>query len=238
MSIGSSNVVDQYLGTRARRRHWLPRPIIAQSWKGNVSPRIDPDIPRRWRACRIELDLGCVRDLHARHTWPVADGEVVSASQKDSIVFPGATTTEKHTRYWVEYEVRFAVPADQCKTGTVSVDEQGSMPCRGIVRTRSTSSPYAVYDLLSHGYQRNSHVQILHDPNGPDVKIAGESAWLVYSWDKIFLILGWLAFFLTLHTIVQRRLEYLETLREDYDAFPSRSSPQPGPDDLTDLNLP
>src|SRR5438876_34658 len=24
------------------------------------------------------------RDLHARHTWPVADGEVVSASQKDS----------------------------------------------------------------------------------------------------------------------------------------------------------
>src|SRR5437868_697962 len=109
---------------------------------------------------------------------------------------------------------------------------------RGLVRTRSTSSPYAVYDWLSHGYQRNSHVQILHDPNGPDVKIAGESAWLVYSWDKIFLILGWLVFFLTLHTIVQRRLEYLETLREDYDAFPSRSSPQPGPDDLTDLNLP
>jgi len=186
----------------------------------------------------LSLIWDVYRDLHARHTWPVADGEVVSASQKDSKGLPGATTTEKHTRYWVEYEVRFAVPADQCKTGTVSADEQGSMPCRGIVRTRSTSSPYAVYDWLSHGYQRNSHVQILHDPNGPDVKIAGESAWLVYSWDKIFLILGWLVFFLTLHTIVQRRLEYLETLREDYDAFPSRSSPQPGPDDLTDLNLP
>jgi hypothetical protein len=40
---------------------------------------------------------------------------------------------------------------------------------------------------------------------------------------------GWLAFFLTFHTIVQRRLEYLETLPEDYDATPSRSSPQPGP---------
>src|SRR5438445_13765832 len=175
MSIGSSNVVDQYLGTRARRRHWLPRPIIAQSWKGNVSPRIDPDIPRRWRACRIELDLGCVPGLAcAPHL--AGCGWRSSLSQSERFKRPsGATTTEKHTRYWVEYEVRFAVPADQCKTGTVSADEQGSMPCRGIVRTRSTSSPYAVYDWLSHGYQRNSHVQILHDPNGPDVKIAGES---------------------------------------------------------------
>jgi uncharacterized protein DUF3592 len=177
-------------------------------------------------------------DLHARHTWPVADGEVVSASQKDSKGVPGATSTEKHTRYWVEYEVRFAVLADQCKTGTVSADEQDSMPCWGIVRTRSTSSPYTVYDWLIHGYPRNSHVQILHNPNGPEVKIAGESAWLVYRWDKIFLMSGWLAFFLTFHTIVQRRLEYLETLPEDYDAFPSRSSPQPGPDDLVDLKLP
>src|SRR5467141_3393311 len=162
-------------------------------------------------------------DLHARYTWPIADGEIVSASQKDSKGVPGATSTEKHTRYWVEYEVRFAVPADQCKTGTVSADEQESMPCSGIVRTRSTSSPYTVYDWLIHGYPRNSHVRILHDPNGPDVKIAGESAWIVYRWDKIFLMSGWLAFFLTFHTIVQRRLEYLETLHEDYDATPSRS---------------
>jgi len=137
----------------------------------------------------------------------------------------------------VEYEVRFAVPADQCKTGTIYGDEHDSMPCWGTVRTRSTSSPYMVYDWLNHGYARNSHVQILHDPNGPDIKIAGESAWLVYRWDKIFLMSGWLAFFLTFHTIVQRRLEYLETLPEDYDAFPSRSS-QPGPDDLIDLKLP
>jgi hypothetical protein len=49
---------------------------------------------------------------------------------------------------------------------------------------------------------------------------------------------GWLAFFLTFHTIVQRRLNYLETLPEDYDAFPSRSLPRPGPDELIDLKLP
>ncbi len=177
-------------------------------------------------------------DLHARHTWPVADGEVISASQKDSKGIPGATSTEKHTRYWVEYEVRFAVPTDQCKTGTVYADEQDSMPCWGVVRTRSTSSPYAVNDWLIHGYPRNSHVQILHDPNGPDVKIAGESVWLVYRWDKIFLMSGWLAFFGTFYTIVRRRLEYLETLPEDYDAFPSRPLAQPRPDDLIDLKLP
>jgi len=51
-------------------------------------------------------------------------------------------------------------------------------------------------------------------------------------------MLGWLVFFWTLHTVVQRRLEYLKTLPEDYDAIPSRSSRQSGPDDLIDLKLP
>ena len=55
--------VGKSFRTNYSGRHWLPRPIVAQSWKGNVSPRIDPDIPRRWRACRIELDLGCVTGL-------------------------------------------------------------------------------------------------------------------------------------------------------------------------------
>lgn len=186
----------------------------------------------------LSLSWDVYADLHARHTWPVADGEVISASQKNSKGIPGATSTEKHTRYWVEYEVRFAVPADQCRTGTIYGDEQDSMPCWGVVRTRSTGSPYTVYDWLTHGYPRNSHIQILHDPNGPGIKIAGESAWLVYRWDKIFLMSGWLVFFLTFHSIVQRRLEYLETLPENYDAFPSQSSPQPGHDDLIDLKLP
>jgi hypothetical protein len=71
----------------------------------------------------LSLSWDVYADLHTRHTWLVADGEVISASQKDSKGVPGATSTEKHTRYWVEYEVRFAVPADQCKTGAVSADE-------------------------------------------------------------------------------------------------------------------
>jgi len=39
-------------------------------------------------------------------------------------------------------------------------------------------------------------VQVFHDPNGAGIKIAGESPWLVYRWDKIFLMLGWLVVFL------------------------------------------
>jgi hypothetical protein len=175
-------------------------------------------------------------DLHARHTWPIADGEIVSASEKDSKGAPGRTRDERHTRYWVEYEVRFSVPADQCKTGDVSPDEGASMSCFGIVRTRSTSSPYTVSDWLNRGYQRNARVQVFHDPNGPDIKIAGESTWLVYRWDKILLMLGWLAFFSTVHTVVQRLLEYLRTLPEDYDASQLPET-QSGPDDLTDLKL-
>jgi hypothetical protein len=51
-------------------------------------------------------------------------------------------------------------------------------------------------------------------------------------------MLGWLVFFWTLHTVVQRRLEYLKTLPENHNAIPWRSSPQSGPDDPIDLKLP
>ena len=68
--------------------------------------------------------------------------------------------------------------ADQCRTGSVSA-EQDSMPCWGIVRTRSTSSPYTVFDWLIHGYtsQGDSPAILFHDPNGAgdlsDVGLAG-----------------------------------------------------------------
>src|SRR4051794_24291121 len=80
-------------------------------------------------------------ELHARQTWPVAQGQIVSATQRDSKSVRGSM--EKHTRYWVEYEVRFAVPADQCRAGIV-YGEQDPMPCAGIIRTRSTDSPNTI----------------------------------------------------------------------------------------------
>jgi uncharacterized protein DUF3592 len=168
-------------------------------------------------------------ELHARQTWPVAPGQIVSATQRDSKGVRGST--EKHTRYWLEYEVRFAVPVDQCRTGTM-YGEQDPMPCAGVVRTRSSDSPYTVYQWLTHGHALNARVQVLHEPNGPGVKIAGESAWLVYRWDKIFTLGGLLAFFFVAHAVGQRRLEYLETLPASYTA-----PPQTGPDGPIDLKL-
>jgi hypothetical protein len=77
----------------------------------------------------LSLICDVYADLHARHTWPVADGEVVSASQKDSKRYSGGNQHGKAHKVLGEYEVRFAVPADQCKTGTIYDDEQDSMPC-------------------------------------------------------------------------------------------------------------
>ncbi len=110
--------------------------------------------------------------------------------------------------------------------------EQDPMPCAGLVRTRSSDSPHTVYQWLTHGHALNARVQVLHDPNGPGVKIAGESAWLVYRWDKIFTLGGLLIFFFVAHAVVQRRLVYLETLPESYTA-----RPQTGPDRPIDLKL-
>ena len=168
-------------------------------------------------------------ELHARQTWPGAPGEIVSATQRDSKGVPG--NASKRTRYWLEYEVRFAVPVEQCRTGRI-YGEQDPMPCAGIIRTRSTDSPATVFQWLIHGHALHSRVQVLHDLNGPGVRIAGESAWLIYRWDKIFTLAGLLAFFFIGHTVVQRRLEYLETLPENYTA-----PPQTGPDGPIDLKI-
>jgi hypothetical protein len=170
-------------------------------------------------------------ELHARQTWPVAQGEIVSATQRDSKDIPGSRVTDKHTRYWLEYEVRFAVPVDQCRTGAI-YGEQDPMPCAGTVRTRSSDSPYTVYQWLIHGHALHSRVQVLHDPNGPGIRIAGESAWLIYRWDKILTLTGVLAFFFIAHAVVQRRLQYLETLPENCTA-----APQTGPDGPIDLKI-
>jgi len=185
--------------------------------------------------------LGCVSvgvrvfsEFHARHSWPVAQGEVVAAEVKTNKGRPGNTT--RYTNYWVEYEVRFGVPVEQCLTGTIYGDGREFLPCRGIVRTRSTDSSATANDWLMR-HPLHSAVGILHDPSGPSVKIVGESSWLVYPWKEIFVMIGWMAFFLTFLNITERRLQYLETLPEDYDASPPLSSQPPRPNDLIDMKL-
>jgi len=184
--------------------------------------------------------LGCLSvgvsvflEFYARHSWTVARGEVVTADVKAS---EGGTGRQHYTNYHVEYQVRFAVTANECLTGTTSSDQQEHLLCWGIARTRNTRSSSTAADWLMR--QRfNSAVGILHDPNGPSVKIADESSWLVYPWTEIFTMFGWMAFFLTFLNITQRRLQYLETLPDDYDESPPPSSQPPAPNDLIDLKL-
>lgn len=184
--------------------------------------------------------LGCLSvaasvfsEFYARHSWPVAQGQVSGMDVKSNKGRPG--NNARHTSYWVEYEVRFDVPAGQCLTGTISADDQDPLSCSGTVRTRSTESAATANAWLLH-HRLNSDVGILHDPHGPNVKIVGESLWLVYPWKGILITSGWMAFFLTFLNITQRRLRYLQTLPEDYDASPPSSQP-PGPADLIDLKL-
>jgi hypothetical protein len=185
--------------------------------------------------------LGCVSvgarvfsEFHARNSWPVAQGVVVAKDLKSNKGSPG--NLSRYTSYWIEYEVRFAVPAVQCLTGTIYGDEREPLPCWGTVRTRSTNSPATAYQWLKR-HPLNSAVGILHDPSGPKIKIAGEPFWLVYPVKEMLVMSGWMAFFLTFLNITQRRLQFLETLPEDYDASPPPSSQPPGPNDLIDLKL-
>ena len=175
-------------------------------------------------------------DLYARRTWPSADGAIVSANQTDDDANPSfKVSLSDRKRYWVEYEVRFAVPEDQCKTGVVYTGPSETMPCRGIIRTRSTQSTYQAYAWLIHGYYVNQPVRVLYNPNGPEIKIAGESLWLRYNTDRLIISVIWVLVFSGLYAFAQHRLEYFRSHPEAETV-----AKQPPPDDrdqLTDLNL-
>jgi hypothetical protein len=172
-------------------------------------------------------------ELHARHSWPVAQGYVTDVHVKS---YTGPSLRDHVSHYFVENEVRFAVPAEQCLTGTTLVMDRHLPLCVGIARTRTTSSE-ALANSWFERHRFNEAVGVLHDPNGPGVKIVGEPAYLVYPWKEIFGMSAWMIFFLTLLVITQRRLRYLETLPENYDAPPPSQSPLSRADDLINMKL-
>jgi hypothetical protein len=182
----------------------------------------------------LSVAATALSEFHARHSWPAAQGVVVAEEVKSNKGLRGNTI--RHTKYWVEYDVRFGVAAGQCLTGTIYADERDSLPWWGIPRTRSTDS-WATANAWLSRHPLNAAIGILHDPNGPNIKIVGESSWVVYPWKEILGVSGWMAFFLTFLSITQRRLRFLETLPEDYDASPPLSPTPPGPNDLIDLKL-
>jgi hypothetical protein len=76
-------------------------------------------------------------------------------------------------------------PPHNAWAGTISADPADPMPCWGTTRTRSTDS-WATANAWMPRHPPNSAVEVLHDPNGPRVKIARKSAWLDLSLDKHF----------------------------------------------------
>lgn len=181
----------------------------------------------------IVIAVRTFSEFHARHSWPVAQGHVTAVKVKS---YTGPSSRDHVSHYFVEYEVRFAVPAEQCLTGTTFVIDREPPLCEGIARTRTTDSE-ALANTWGERHRFNPAVGVLHDPNGPGVKIVGEPVTLVYPWREIIGMSGWMISFLTFLVITQRRLQFLETLPENYDASPPPSSQPPRPNDLTDLKL-
>jgi hypothetical protein len=177
-------------------------------------------------------------DLHARRTWPSVDGEIVSANQTDDDANPSfKVSLSDRKRYWVEYQVRFAVPEDKCRTGIIYTGPSETMPCHGIIRTRSTQSTYRAYDWLIHGYHVNERVKVLYNPNGPEIKIAGESIWLRYNTDWLMLNGLWVLVFFGLYGFAQRCLWYFRSHPEAETVPTQPGSPADDRDRLTDLDL-
>lgn len=177
-------------------------------------------------------------DMYARGTWPSAEGAIVSAKQTDDDENPAfKVSLSDRKRYWVEYEVRFAVPEDQCRTGIIYTGPSETMPCRGTVRTRSTQSTYRAYDWLIHGYHVNEPVRVLYNPNGPEIKIAGESIWLRYNTDRLIISALWVLVFSGLYAFARARLEYFRSHPEAETVPTQAGGPPDDSDKLTDLNL-
>jgi hypothetical protein len=145
-------------------------------------------------------------DLYARRSWPQADGELTSLSEESSA---GVDRASRRTRYWVQYVVHFAVSPGHCRTGVTAGNEGGSIVCVGTGRTRSTHSTFTAGRWMREGFPQRS-VHVLYDPEGPGIKIAGESVWLRYPWDSIGLLAGWLVAFGGGLVVVIRRLRVLE----------------------------
>lgn len=149
-------------------------------------------------------------DIHARRTWPVAEGSIVHASlQDDTQLSNRAGSIRGRTRYWVEYEVSFAVPMERCRTGLIYEGPGEVMPCHGIVRTRSTQSAAEASAWLRNGYHVNQFVQVLWNPEGTastDIKIAGQPIGRGYNFGRLTIAILWVIGFGAVYVFMQRRL--------------------------------
>lgn len=183
----------------------------------------------------LEQSWRIASEIHARYSWPSAPGTIVSSQIEDDKEMPGKIIDSRHTHYWVEYEVRFAVSEDQCRTGTFYGGPGMSMPCAGKVRTRSTRSQQQAWQWMRAPSISSRSVTVLHNPSGPEIKIAGSSVWIFYPWTNSVLAFVLVIGFSIFHGFLQRRLKYLESQPEARTS-PAVTQPPDG-NELTILDL-
>ena len=78
---------------------------------------------------------------------------------------------------------------------------------------------------------------MLYNPNGPEIKIAGESIWLRYNTDRLMISALWVLVFSGLYALARGRLAYFGSHPEDETVPTQASGPSNDRDKLTDLNL-
>ena len=145
-----------------------------------------------------------VAEFHARHHWPIARGEVVSCEEKTR-----EGMLRRKTVYWMACEVRFNVPADQCLTGMTAADTQEPYPCYGIVNSPPTTQ-WGVTNGWTNPQFLSTPKRILHDPHGPDVKFADESAWIAYNLPNILVMSAWMIVCVVVLAAIQWRIRSIE----------------------------
>ena len=117
-----------------------------------------------------------------------------------------------------------------------------SMPCHGIVRTRSTQSSSQAFKWLLDGYHENQRVNVLWDPSGTrstDVKILGQPIWMRYNFGRLLLSALWVFGSALGYVFCHRQLRYFAKHPEDQNLDqPSTLQVKSEDDDqLTKLDL-
>ena len=120
-------------------------------------------------------------------------------------------------------------------TGIIYSGPSETMPCHGIVRTRRTQSTRQAFHWIYAGYGVNAPIRVLHNPRGPQVRIAGSSIWTFYAWPETVGILIWVIGFWIFHAFLQCRLEYFCSYPDAEITPPSGTKPDNN--ELTSLDL-
>ncbi len=146
-----------------------------------------------------------IEEYRARHSWPVARGEIVSCTEKTG------EGMRRKPLYWMECEVRFEVPVDQCVTGMTAAEIREPYPCHGTIRSPSTTAQGTTFGWTNPQFLLTPK-RILHNPNGPEVKLAEEPVWLAYDLPNVLMMSCWMIVCLVFLAMIQWRIKVIEQL--------------------------